>query len=117
MFFLLGSKNGLVDEKTILNHPYQNLEIHSFVNKLTLHDVREVIASSKIFIGSDGGLMHIAHSTESPSICLFSSDVDPKHRLTPCLRAQSIVSLTNHVNTITPDEIVDLIKKKLTYLD
>ena len=68
---LLGSDNGLDMDSLIAGNEYKNLIIHSFVGKLSLLQTRVLISKSKVFIGCDGGLMHVAHSTKTPSVTLF----------------------------------------------
>ncbi|WEK52476.1 MAG: glycosyltransferase family 9 protein [Candidatus Kaistia colombiensis] len=51
----------------------------SFVNRagqMTLPEVAEAIADSALFIGLDTGLSHIASSTGSPALVLFSGHAD-----------------------------------------
>jgi len=44
----------------------------NLVDRLKIREVREVIKKSHIFIGMDSGLFHVAQSTETPTIGLFT---------------------------------------------
>ncbi len=75
---LLGSGNGLEMEKDIFRNSYKNLVIQSQVGKLSLLQSRVIVSSAAAFIGCDGGLMHVAHSTDTPSVTLFRIQ-EPHH--------------------------------------
>lgn len=63
---LIGSKKDLSYEEN-LGFPI----VVSFIGKLNLREVRELIKKSLLFVGPDSGPMHIASTTETPIIALF----------------------------------------------
>ncbi len=63
---LIGSEKDLIYEEH-LKFPI----VVSFIGKLNLREVRELIKKSLLFVGPDSGPMHIASTTETPIIALF----------------------------------------------
>ncbi len=63
---LIGSEKDLIYEEH-LKFPI----VVSFIGKLNLREVRELIKKSRLFVGPDSGPMHIASTTETPIIALF----------------------------------------------
>ncbi len=45
----------------------------NMLGKFSIHELKELIASSKLFVGIDSGTLHIAATTECPIVCLFTS--------------------------------------------
>ncbi|WP_233870758.1 glycosyltransferase family 9 protein [Paraburkholderia adhaesiva] len=79
-YALIGSRNGLSEAQSLLSHKFENINLISYVNTLTLHQTREVVGNSILFMGADGGLMHVTHTTSTPTLALFSGEVDPRAR-------------------------------------
>jgi len=99
---LLGSDNATITLKKIEKINFHKVKITSLIGKTTLNECREIIKRAEIFIGSDGGLMHIAHTTNTRTITLFGKE-------------PSQLRLTERINTIAiqaekdVNEISDLI--------
>jgi ADP-heptose:LPS heptosyltransferase len=53
----------------------------NLVNKLSVPQVREVIKRSKLFIGTDSGMLHVAQSTDTPIVGMFTV-ANPDYRIT-----------------------------------
>jgi heptosyltransferase-2 len=66
-----------------------------------------------LFVGCDGGLMHVAHTTETPSVTLFAHLESPHLRLTNRCRSLSIQS-QGAVRDIAPDRIAGAIVERLS---
>ncbi|RQH05706.1 glycosyltransferase family 9 protein [Paraburkholderia dinghuensis] len=79
-YVLIGSRNGLSEAQTLLSQKFENINLISYVDTLTLHQTREVIGNSTLFLGADGGLMHVTNTTNTPILALFSAEVDPRAR-------------------------------------
>ena len=45
----------------------------NMLGKLSLGELKEIIAQAKLFFGIDSGTLHVASSTNTPIICLFTS--------------------------------------------
>ncbi|MFK0377516.1 glycosyltransferase family 9 protein [Pandoraea sp. NPDC090278] len=105
---LLGSGNGADAAKALLGATFVNLRVVSFVGELTLRDAKRIIANASLFVGADGGLMHVAHTTATPSVTLFAKGEPPYLRLTP--RCQSTPLQTeSDVSALDPDELAETI--------
>lgn len=89
---LVGSANGEADAQTLLKKTFNNLNLRSMVGQLNLLQTRSVIDKSRLFVGCDGGLMHVAHSTETPTVTLFSSKEPYQYWLTPACKSTPIQS-------------------------
>jgi len=103
---LLGSGNGADAAKALMEAKFRHLEMVSFVGQLTLRDAKRVIANASLFVGADGGLMHVAHTTRAPSVTLFAAAEPPYLRLTP--RCQSTPLQTqSDVSAVDPAELAE----------
>ncbi|ANJ87191.1 glycosyltransferase family 9 protein [Pandoraea oxalativorans] len=101
---LLGSGNGADAARALMEAKFRHLEMVSFVGQLTLRDAKRVIANASLFVGADGGLMHVAHTTRAPSVSLFAAAEPPYLRLTP--RCQSTPLQTeSDVSAVDPVEL------------
>ncbi|OLL32899.1 heptosyltransferase [Burkholderia sp. SRS-W-2-2016] len=109
---LLGSDNGLAIAQALIERSFATLKIESCVGKLSLLQSREVAANACLFVGADGGLMHVAHSTPTPSVSLFSDREPPYLRLTAQCRSIGIQS-SGDVDEIAPAEIFGAIRQQL----
>lgn len=107
---LLGSDNGLITAQKIQTTEFKQLKITSLVNQLSILNNRAVIAGSELYIGADGGLMHVAHTTQTPTISLFSAQERPYLRLTPACHSTGVQS-SGDVSLIKADHLTDLIKE------
>ena len=112
---LLGSDNGAAIADELLNRTFGTLKITSYVGKLTLLQSREMIAQASLFVGADGGLMHVAHSTPTPSVSLFSDREPPYLRLTEKCHSIGIQS-SGDVDEIAPADVMSAIETQLAKL-
>jgi heptosyltransferase-2 len=96
----------------LLNRAFRTLKITSCVGKLTLLQSREIVAKASLFVGADGGLMHIAHSTPTPSVSLFSDREPPYLRLTEQCHSIGIQS-SGDVDQIAATDIMNAIETQL----
>lgn len=70
-FILVGEPNERVLAETILQQKINN--VHSFVGKTTIREVIAILNASKLFVGLDGGLMHLAVSLKKPTFTLWGA--------------------------------------------
>ncbi|VVD83422.1 glycosyltransferase family 9 protein [Pandoraea anhela] len=110
---LLGSGNGVEAARTLLAAPFLNLQVVSFVGELTLRDTKRVIANASLFVGADGGLMHVAHTTRTPSVALFAKNEPPYLRLTPLCRSTPLQT-DSDVSALDPDRLAETIVTTLS---
>jgi ADP-heptose:LPS heptosyltransferase len=113
---LLGSDNGLAMAEQLLKRRFGTLTVSSQVGKLSLLQSREMAAHASLFVGADGGLMHVAHSTPTPSVSLFSDREPPYLRLTGACHSIGIQS-TGDVDEIAPAAIMSAIRTQLCGAD
>ena len=109
---LLGSDNGLESARELCVASPGNVRIRSLVGRLTFLQSREVVARAALFVGADGGLMHVAHSTATPSVSLFSDREPPYLRLTEACRSIGLQG-SGDVDTIAPGLILNAALKQL----
>lgn len=110
---LLGSDNGVAIAEDLLKRTFSTLTLSSLVGQLSLLQSREMATQASLFVGADGGLMHVAHSTPTPSVSLFSDREPPYLRLTEQCHSIGIQS-TGDVDEIAPTEIMNAIRTQLS---
>lgn len=104
---LVGSENGLIFATEIMSE-FGN-KISSQVAKLSILETANVIAASRVFIGADGGLMHIAAAFNLVGIALFA-EFNPELRLSKNSKIKAIFTPSN-VNQILPSQIITELKQ------
>jgi hypothetical protein len=109
---LIGSDNGQAMADTLSRADYSSLTVTSLVGKLSLLQTRAVISKARLFVGCDGGLMHVAHSTQTPSVTLFSSKEPYSYWLTEACRSTPIQS-PGGASEIRPDQIMLNVRRAL----
>ncbi len=101
---LVGSENGLeIADRLMQCYP----ELTNFVNQISLLETSKVIAECSIFIGCDGGLLHIAAGFHKLGVGLFGYFA-PKFRLTQRSSMQSIYD-ERMVNNIPSEQLIQKI--------
>jgi heptosyltransferase-2 len=103
-FVLIGSDNGKADAEAVGRLRFEFIEVESRVGQTDLFECRALMARSQVFIGADGGLMHLAHTTGIATLTLFSAEVRPCMRLTPACGSTPMHS-AGDVSAIAPEEI------------
>ncbi|MEK9727577.1 MAG: glycosyltransferase family 9 protein [Candidatus Margulisiibacteriota bacterium] len=81
-FILLGDSNEVEAAEEVLALGHQNIE--SFVGKTTLMEVNQLIYQSKLLVGLDGGLMHIAASLGIPTLTIWGASSDQHYGYHHC---------------------------------
>lgn len=99
---LVGSANGLTTSEEISNQYFKKITIHNYVNQLSILKSRDLISQANLLIACDGGLMHVGHTTSTPSISLFRTQEPSEFRLTKKCHSMPIQS-TGDVSEITPE--------------
>ncbi|PTB19385.1 heptosyltransferase [Trinickia symbiotica] len=109
---LLGSDNGLQMADEIMRKTFRRLEVVSHVARLSLLEAREIIGGCRLFVGCDGGLMHVAHSTETPSVTIFSHREPMRFFLTRRCHSLGLQS-PGGASEVPPDAIADAVLRQL----
>ncbi|HTH61019.1 MAG TPA: glycosyltransferase family 9 protein [Paraburkholderia sp.] len=110
---LLGSDNGMDIARELCGLRTERVRITSRVGQLPFLQAREMVAHAALFVGADGGLMHVAHTTGTPSVSLFSYREPPRLRLTEACHSIGLQAHGN-VDTIAPEAIMNAIARQLT---
>lgn len=111
-FILIGSENGLADAEAICREARRFIQVESRVGQTDLFECRALMARSRAFIGADGGLMHLAHTTGIPTLSLFSVEVRPCMRLTPACGSTPLHS-AGDVSAIEPEQVAEALAQVL----
>jgi hypothetical protein len=104
---LVGSDNGLEQERQIELTAFKCLSVRSTVGHSTIMQTAVTIQQSSLFVGCDGGLLHLAHAVNVPSIALFA-DEKPELRLTTNCHSTPLRS-GSEVSLLDPAVVSDLI--------
>ena len=102
---LIGSDNGIEMAQAMQREKFVNLKLSSQVGALSLLQTRALISRATLFLGCDGGLMHVAHSTQTPTVALFSVKEPFAYWTTSACHCHAIQSLGG-ASDISPSEIV-----------
>ena len=100
---LVGSKNGLIYTQPIMSK-FPEGQVIDCVGKYSFKETAKIISKSKIFMGCDGGLMHVANCFQRVLVPLFAR-LEPKMQLTKSILAFPEFD-QNDVNNIYIDDIV-----------
>lgn len=103
-FVLLGSENG-TSSAQIIEALCSSVKIDNQVNRRTLADCRNIMAQLDLVLCCDGGLMHLALTTTTPTVCLFNSLINPDWRLPQSNNCTALQSSTAEVSGIAPELI------------
>jgi len=76
----------------------------------------DLLRRSLLFVGNDSGLLNIAAACERPAIGLFAQS--PPLDYNPNIKAVTVpdgrFGVPGHINTITPDQVFDVVKRELS---
>lgn len=108
-FLLIGSDNGLSSAKQIKEQFGDSLRVHDYVGKCTIAQSHDLLAAAKGVICADGGLMHLAATTTTPMLALFSSTIRPEWRLSTREALAFSCSRSPDINDVNVQEIVEKI--------
>ncbi len=107
---LLGSDNGVAMQDRLMQSPHPGVRLTPLVGRLPLLQSQAVTGLAQAFIGCDGGLMHLAHTTGVPSVTLFASGEPPHLRLSPGYPSEPIYS-AGPADLIEPAQVVDALTR------
>jgi lipopolysaccharide heptosyltransferase II len=112
---------GTSDDAAIADqiHGGQSSSVYSLAGKLTLGELKELIAKSCLYVGPDSGPMHIAASTSTPIVALFGPNlsaynapwqansvvIEKQLDCRPCDQRKCISGDFRCMRTITPEEV------------
>lgn len=105
---LLGSGNAVEEAKDFAAR-FRG-QVDNRVNKTTLDECRALMQAQDVVVACDGGLMHLAVTTQACLVSMFHAGVRPDWRLPPNSAATSLQSATGSVNGIATASIVAMIE-------
>jgi heptosyltransferase-2 len=105
-YILVGGCNGNSMAEDILQRHCHEAKIVNHVGKTSLHDCHSLLSGCHAIIAADGGIMHLATTTNRPVISLFQSTVAPQWRLPSVELSTAIQSRTSDVNDIPHQEVI-----------
>ncbi len=113
-YVLVGSDNGLKEANDLIGMQFRHLRLTSLVGKLKIHECFSLLGQSRLFVGADGGLLHIAHAAGAPTIALFSNDIDPRTRYVEndFFKCSPLTGASD-VTSIAPEDVVDVMRAVL----
>lgn len=91
-----------------INDQSNKFPVTNYVAQLSLLETARLISNSDIFIGADGGLMHIAEAFNLAGVALFTK-FNPKYRLGYNSQLETI-SAKNDVSSIPPEKIINKLR-------
>ncbi len=114
---LIGSKKDIPIGKKLVSKDREF--VFSFVGKLNLRELRELISCSSLFIGPDSGPMHIAASTSTPIVAYFGPALPASFKpwkaksiilekdldCRPCKQKKCLHQDYRCLQSITPEEV------------
>ena len=116
-FVLVGSSNGELTAALIEREFKSSASIHNWVGTCDISKSRELIASSRVVVSTDGGLLHLAATTATPIVGLFCSNIKPQWRLQAHTASTYLCSATLDVNDISPALVSQKIREFLVELN
>jgi Glycosyltransferase family 9 (heptosyltransferase) len=86
---LVGAENGLPMRDAILSAS-TGLRIIDRVAQHSLGEVHAMMRRCALALCADGGLLHVAHAADVPTVALFAGIIDPSYRVTAANRTRSL---------------------------
>ena len=111
---LVGSENGITYTDKIKTLNQDDFKIQDYVGKTSLQECRKLMQTASIIIATDGGLMHLAVTSGTPTIGLFNQAIKPVWRLPSKLLELSIQSKTRDINDIPSQSVIDIVSKLIS---
>ena len=108
-FALVGSDNGRAQAEELVRAFAGQAEIGDFTGRLSLAHTRAVLDRAAVTASPDGGLMHLALTTRTALVSLFSAQIAPQWRLPAADAAAALRSPTDQVSDIPPQQVAGMI--------
>ena len=101
---LVGADNGLPMRDAIVAAEI-GLPMIDRVGRHSLGEVQELIGRCALALCADGGLLHVAHTTDTPVVALFAGEILPAYRVTSANRTTCLHG-AHQVDDIDPDAVL-----------
>jgi hypothetical protein len=106
-FLLVGSANGAAEAQQLAQEFGSSALVHNHVGHCSLAQSHALLAAARVAVCTDGGLMHLAATTETPVLGLFSATIQPEWRLHPRAGVAFVCSNSADVNDVSVPELVE----------
>jgi hypothetical protein len=101
---LIGADNGLAMRDAIVAAEI-GLPLIDRVGRHSLGEVQELIGRCALALCADGGLLHVAHTTDTPVVALFAGEILPALRVTSANRTTCLHGPVQ-VDDIDPEAVL-----------
>lgn len=105
---LVGADNGLAMRDRIVAAGL-GLPLVDRVGRHSLGEVQALIGRCALALCADGGLLHVAHTTDTPVVALFAGEILPAFRVTAANRTVSLHG-AERVDDIDPADVLRAIR-------
>lgn len=112
-FILIGGENGRKMADCVVAESPPDVQILDFVGRTHLLEAHALFARCAAIVCADGGLMHLALTTDVPVVALFNSTIDPLWRLPTRFNGVCLSSCNEQVNDLSEDSVADAVMKAL----
>lgn len=109
---LVGADNGLAMRDQVVAAGI-GLPLIDRVAQHSLGEVQALIGCCALALCADGGLLHVAHTTDTPVVALFAGEILPAFRVTAANRTTSLHAPAR-VDDIAPDAVVQAVSAALS---
>jgi len=107
---LIGADNGLAMRDQIVAAGL-GVPLVDRVGRHSLGEVQALIGRCALALCADGGLLHVAHTTDTPVVALFAGEILPEFRVTPANRTVSLHG-AERVDDIDSHEVLQAIRRQ-----
>ena len=104
-FRLVGSANGREQADRTAGELAGHAELVDCAGRLDLDGTRAVLATCRLVVCVDGGLMHLAATTPAPILILFNAQIQPAWRLPGDLLTHALRAPGNDVSGLPPRQV------------
>ena len=104
-FLLIGSDNGREAAEQVIAGLPPGCEILNFLATTTVREAQALLDRARVAVCCDGGLMHLALTTDTPVVSLFNRAIDPEWRMPIESGGIALRSAVTSIDGIDPMEI------------
>jgi hypothetical protein len=112
-FTLAGSANGREAAQRLVLALAGFASLNDCTGRTTLAQARALLDASQVVACPDGGLMHLALTTRTAVVPLFSAQIAPEWRLPARTAYTALRSPTRRISDIAPHEVAAMILRSL----
>jgi ADP-heptose:LPS heptosyltransferase len=112
-FVLVGSDNGTSEASELTRELATVATITDYTGRLSLAQTRAVLGDAAVVGCPDGGLMHLALTTETAVVPLFSAQISPAWRLAADQVGAAVQAQSGGVQDIQPEHVASALLRAL----